>query len=50
MIKQIIDLLQSQDWTNIKSEEIEIAKGKFELPKNVSGAIKKAKRQWQLKK
>ena len=49
MIRQIIDLLQLHSW-NVKSEIIEIAKGKNELPKNFKGVIKKNKRAWQLPK
>lgn len=49
MLRLTIDLLQLDNW-KVKSETIEIAKGKNELPKNFKGAIKKNKRQWQLRK
>lgn len=47
MIKLVIDLLQMDEWHNTGSEAIEIAKGKYELPKTIKGAAKKIKRQWQ---
>lgn len=50
MIRVIIELLQSNEWLNTGSEVIELAKGKNELPKNIKGIKKKAKRQWQSKK
>lgn len=43
MIKQIIDLLKSNDWHK-SGEFIEIAKGKNELPKNFKGIKNKLKR------
>ena len=49
MLRLIIDLLQLDNW-KVKSETIEIAKGKNELPKNLKGVIKKNKRAWQLQK
>ena len=42
-MKEIIDLLQANDWNNV-SELVEIAKGKYELPKNYKGWVKKIKR------
>jgi len=50
MIAKIIDLLQSKDWIEIKSETIEIAKGKHELASTFKIAKRKIKRQWQLRK
>ena len=49
MLRLTIDLLQLNSW-QVKSEIIQIAKGKNELPKNFKGAIKKNKRAWQLRK
>lgn len=49
MIKEAIEVLQSDEWLNTKSENIEIAKGKFELPKTYKGLYKKLKRKWQSK-
>jgi hypothetical protein len=42
-MKEIIDLLQANDWNNV-SELVEIAKGKYHLPKNYKGWVKKIKR------
>ena len=50
MIGLIIDLLQSQEWLNTGSENIEIAKGKYQLATNLKVAKNKIKRQWQSKK
>ena len=36
MIQNIIDLLQEQDYYNI-SKDVDIAKGKYEIPSNWSG-------------
>jgi len=47
MIKTVIDLLTCNDWHGTKSEVIEIAKGKYELPKNFKGTIAKLRRLWQ---
>lgn len=47
MIKEIIELLQADEWQNAKSENIEIAKGKNEIPKTYKGLVKKIKRRWQ---
>jgi len=49
MIKQVIQLLQLDDWLNA-GEFIEIAKGKHQLPTTFKGATKKIKRQWQSKR
>ena len=49
MIKLIIELLQSDEWINTKSEWIEIAKGKNELATDWKTAKNKVKR-WRLKK
>lgn len=49
MLRLTIDLLQLNSW-EVKSETIQIAKGKNELPKNLKGVIKKNKRAWQLPK
>jgi hypothetical protein len=50
MIRLIIELLQSDEWINTKSEWIEIAKGKNELATDLKTAKRKLKRLWQLKK
>jgi hypothetical protein len=49
MIKAVLELLQLHEWLNC-SENIEIAKGKYELPKTFKGATKKIKREWQSKR
>lgn len=49
MIRQVIQLLQMDDWLN-SGEYIEIAKGKYQLPTTLKGATKKIKRQWQSRK
>tara|TARA_R110002012_G_scaffold319034_1_gene538536 strand:- start:105 stop:239 length:135 start_codon:yes stop_codon:yes gene_type:complete len=36
MIQNIIDLLQEKDYYNV-SKDIDIAKGKYEIPNNWSG-------------
>ena len=36
MVQNIIDLLQEQDYYNI-SKDVDIAKGKYEIPSNWSG-------------
>ncbi len=46
MIKQILDLLMMQEHLG-KGENIEIAKGKNELPSTFKGFIKQIKRQAQ---
>ena len=48
-MREIIDLLQSHHWQG-QSENIDIAKGKYELILTWSGMIDKIKRLWQLKK
>ncbi len=50
MMKTILDLLQSNDWINSGSEEIEIAKGRNELPLTWGGLSAKIRRIWQSKK
>jgi hypothetical protein len=50
MIKLVIDLLTSNEWYGTKSEVLEIAKGKYELPKDFKGTISKIKRIWQSRK
>ncbi|MDG3582047.1 hypothetical protein [Galbibacter pacificus] len=51
MIVQILKLLQTDNYYGI-SKEIEIAKGKNELPKSFQEIINQAKRKlkWQLRK
>jgi hypothetical protein len=49
MIKQVLNLLQLDDWLNA-GEYTEIAKGKYQLPTTLKGATKKIKRQWQSKR
>jgi hypothetical protein len=46
MIKAVLELLQLHEWLNC-SENIEIAKGKYQLPTTLKGATKKIKREWQ---
>lgn len=50
MIKLILELLRSDDWTNTNSNWIELAKGKNELATDWKTAKKKIRRQWQSKK
>lgn len=50
MIQLIIDLLQSNEWLKTGSENIEIAKGKYELATTLKVAKAKLKRQWQSRK
>jgi hypothetical protein len=45
MIKAVLELLQLHEWLNC-SENIDIAKGKYQLPTTLKGATKKIKRQW----
>ena len=49
MIRLILELLQQDEFLE-GGEAIQIAKGKYELPKTLKGATKKIKRQWQLKR
>jgi hypothetical protein len=49
MIKSVLELLQLHEWLNC-SENIDIAKGKYELPKTFKKATKKIKREWQSRK
>jgi hypothetical protein len=49
MIRQVIQLLQMDDWLN-SGECTEIAKGKYQLPTTLKGATKKIKRLWQSKR
>jgi hypothetical protein len=44
MIRNILDLLQLDEFYG-KSENIEIAKGKYQLPTSVKQAYKQAKRE-----
>lgn len=46
MIKQIIDMLNMLPHYN-QSENIEIAKGKHELPKTFKMAFEQIRRQWK---
>jgi len=46
MIKQILDMLNMLPHYN-QSENIEIAKGKYELPKTFKMAFEQIKRQWK---
>ena len=50
-MKEILELLQSGEFYAV-SEEIEIAKGKYEYQRSIKGAWNQFKRQvkWQLKK
>lgn len=43
MIKNILDLLKIDDFYG-KSEFIDIAKGRYEIPKTIHGAYKQGKR------
>ncbi len=49
MIKIILDLLRSDEWAN-QSEAIDMAKGKYELPRNFKELKHKIGRQWQSKR
>lgn len=51
MLKEIIDMLQLDDHFG-QSENIEIAKGKYELPKTIKTAKRQLKREikWRLRK
>ena len=49
MIKAVLELLQLHEWLNC-SENIDIAKGKYQLPTTLKGANKQIKRQWQSKR
>ena len=49
MIAIIIKMLQQDDFINV-GENVEIAKGKYELPKDLKGLKTKIKRQWQSRK
>lgn len=49
MIRKVIDLLQSEDWINA-GENVEIAKGKYELPLKIKDIKSKIKREWQSRK
>ena len=44
MIRNILDLLQLDEFYG-KTENIEIAKGKYQLPKTIKQAYKQGKRQ-----
>lgn len=46
MIKQILELL-SLDAHIGQSENIDIAKGRYSIPKNWSDGLKQIKREWQ---
>ena len=49
MIKQIMSMLNALDHYG-QSETIEIAKGKYELPKTFSAAFEQIRRQWKKRK
>jgi hypothetical protein len=49
MIKQIMAMLNALDHYG-QSETIEIAKGKYELPKTFSAAFEQIRRQWKKRK
>ena len=46
MIKHILKMLMMHEHYK-QSENIEIAKGKYELQSTIKGGIKQIKRQWQ---
>ncbi len=50
MIKNILDMLRLQEHYGV-SENIEIAKGKYEIPKTIKQVLEKIKRErkWQRK-
>jgi len=50
MIKMIMDMLTANDWINSGSQEIEIAKGRNELPTTFKGIKEKTARKWQSKR
>ena len=45
MIETIIDILRQGDFYNV-SEEVDIAKGKYKIPKTIKEGLKQRKR-WQ---
>ena len=47
-ISYLVDVLQSEDWVGV-SENVEIAKGKYALPRNWIEGVKLIKREWQKK-
>jgi hypothetical protein len=49
MISLILKMLMMQNHYN-SSEEIEIAKGKYELPKTLTAAFQQIRRQWKKRK
>lgn len=49
MIGVILNILQSDDFINV-SKEIEIAKGKNAIPKNIKELYTQTKRQWRSRK
>lgn len=49
-MKGLIDLLQLREFLEIKSEYIEIAKGRNQLVTDLKIAKRKIKRKWQLRK
>ena len=49
MITETIRLLKMAEWEGI-SDNIEIAKGKNQLPKTIKQGIKQEIRKWQIKK
>lgn len=48
MITNVIKLIQSGDWFSV-SEEVEIAKGKYEMADSIKKIKRKVKRQWLAK-
>jgi hypothetical protein len=42
----LVEVLQSDDWYGV-SEAVDIAKGKYALPRNWSEGLKLIKRQWR---
>jgi hypothetical protein len=48
MIRNILDLLQLDEFYG-KSENIEIAKGKYQLPTSVKHGVKQLKREYKYK-
>lgn len=49
MIKNILDLLSLSNYYGV-SDNIDIAKGKYELNTTIKKAIKQAKREWKRKR
>jgi hypothetical protein len=47
-VSYLIEVLQSDDWYGV-SEAVDMAKGKYALPRNWSEGFKLIRREWQKK-